>query len=277
MQDRHKIGRNDPCPCGSGKKHKKCCGSATHPQVPADKEVDYFKLNREIAYQGSIGQEREGFCIRYIAHKKTLFNKFKQQQLESAQAKGETVTCHIGCTFCCMDNISASLGECEAIVYYLYQNEAVLETFLRQYPEWQAQLDENKTEVDKLVRLFNQMCNSALTEESREAYLKQAIVYKSLGIPCSFLHDNRCLIYEVRPWVCASIAATTPDEWCNPAHLNWSKRSIIEFYPEHPVELPFYYGNSKHHIYEVIMPFMVYQILRRGFRYIKTLRDLEGL
>jgi hypothetical protein len=23
-----KIGRNDPCPCGSGKKHKKCCGAA---------------------------------------------------------------------------------------------------------------------------------------------------------------------------------------------------------------------------------------------------------
>jgi len=21
-----KIGRNDPCPCGSQKKHKKCCG-----------------------------------------------------------------------------------------------------------------------------------------------------------------------------------------------------------------------------------------------------------
>lgn len=22
----NKIGRNDPCPCGSGKKYKKCCG-----------------------------------------------------------------------------------------------------------------------------------------------------------------------------------------------------------------------------------------------------------
>ena len=22
-----KVGPNDPCPCGSGKKHKKCCGS----------------------------------------------------------------------------------------------------------------------------------------------------------------------------------------------------------------------------------------------------------
>ncbi|MCA9468620.1 MAG: SEC-C domain-containing protein [Nitrospira sp.] len=21
------MGRNDPCPCGSGKKYKKCCGS----------------------------------------------------------------------------------------------------------------------------------------------------------------------------------------------------------------------------------------------------------
>ena len=24
----HKVGRNDPCPCGSGKKYKKCCGGA---------------------------------------------------------------------------------------------------------------------------------------------------------------------------------------------------------------------------------------------------------
>jgi len=25
MKTRQKIGRNDPCPCGSGKKYKKCC------------------------------------------------------------------------------------------------------------------------------------------------------------------------------------------------------------------------------------------------------------
>ncbi|MFQ5901900.1 MAG: SEC-C metal-binding domain-containing protein, partial [Thermodesulfobacteriota bacterium] len=25
-RDSNKVGRNDPCPCGSGKKHKKCCG-----------------------------------------------------------------------------------------------------------------------------------------------------------------------------------------------------------------------------------------------------------
>ena len=25
-----KVGRNEPCPCGSGKKHKRCCGSTLH-------------------------------------------------------------------------------------------------------------------------------------------------------------------------------------------------------------------------------------------------------
>ncbi len=28
-----KIGRNDPCPCGSGKKFKKCCAAALPPDA----------------------------------------------------------------------------------------------------------------------------------------------------------------------------------------------------------------------------------------------------
>ncbi|MGC8719735.1 MAG: SEC-C metal-binding domain-containing protein [Thermodesulforhabdaceae bacterium] len=26
VKNKQKVGRNDPCPCGSGKKYKKCCG-----------------------------------------------------------------------------------------------------------------------------------------------------------------------------------------------------------------------------------------------------------
>jgi SEC-C motif-containing protein len=26
VRSQPKVGRNDPCPCGSGKKYKKCCG-----------------------------------------------------------------------------------------------------------------------------------------------------------------------------------------------------------------------------------------------------------
>ena len=28
-----KVGRNDPCPCGSGKKYKNCCGKVTNSEV----------------------------------------------------------------------------------------------------------------------------------------------------------------------------------------------------------------------------------------------------
>jgi uncharacterized protein len=29
QREHPKVGRNDPCPCGNGKKFKKCCGAAT--------------------------------------------------------------------------------------------------------------------------------------------------------------------------------------------------------------------------------------------------------
>jgi SEC-C motif-containing protein len=28
VRDQPKVGRNDPCPCGSNKKYKKCCGKS---------------------------------------------------------------------------------------------------------------------------------------------------------------------------------------------------------------------------------------------------------
>jgi len=32
----NKVGRNDPCPCGSGKKYKKCCGMYADGQTPTE-------------------------------------------------------------------------------------------------------------------------------------------------------------------------------------------------------------------------------------------------
>ncbi len=40
--DRRKVGRNDPCPCGSGKKYKKCC-------MEKDREEASFERARELA------------------------------------------------------------------------------------------------------------------------------------------------------------------------------------------------------------------------------------
>ena len=31
VRKKNQVGRNDPCPCGSGKKYKKCCGAGQFP------------------------------------------------------------------------------------------------------------------------------------------------------------------------------------------------------------------------------------------------------
>lgn len=41
-----KVGRNDPCPCGSGKKYKKCC------------------LNKEISFSSSVFDENESLTSK---------------------------------------------------------------------------------------------------------------------------------------------------------------------------------------------------------------------
>ncbi len=34
-----KIGRNDPCPCGSGKKYKKCCLMKTYTEIGKEESI----------------------------------------------------------------------------------------------------------------------------------------------------------------------------------------------------------------------------------------------
>src|SRR5512134_4016384 len=41
-----KIGRNDPCPCGSGLKYKKCCADKENAALPADLGEVYARKYR---------------------------------------------------------------------------------------------------------------------------------------------------------------------------------------------------------------------------------------
>ena len=47
------VGRNDPCPCGSGKKFKKCCANAEAEQrsPEARRALEFHRLDQELAEQ----------------------------------------------------------------------------------------------------------------------------------------------------------------------------------------------------------------------------------
>ena len=48
LNEKNKIGRNDPCPCGSGKKYKKCCYQQKSDFERSDNNVPPVKISEAI-------------------------------------------------------------------------------------------------------------------------------------------------------------------------------------------------------------------------------------
>ena len=44
--DYSKVGRNDPCPCGSGAKFKNCCIDKVEKRMRADRDAKLFGSNK---------------------------------------------------------------------------------------------------------------------------------------------------------------------------------------------------------------------------------------
>jgi len=266
MYMRHKIGRNDPCPCGSGKKYKYCHGAISNSMQPANKqEPDYFMMNKEIAYKGRIGRQRRDFCISFIEHKKERIKDLTGLQLETAATQGKRISCQKGCDLCCSMYVEATLQECEAIVYYLYQSERVLESFLRTYPQWRERIRKNGDLFKSCGRFWKEEVTPETARELMPAIREENERYMRQNIPCPFLDNHLCSIYEVRPYMCVALIAVSPPEWCNPQNPNepvtW--KAI-------PTEImkddSFYYRNLGRFVV-TIMPLVVYEILKNGVSY----------
>ena len=60
----HKIGRNDACPCGSGKKYKHCCDKPAAPTAPAD-ESHASAVERAVAWLAQ--HHRKAFAVALTA------------------------------------------------------------------------------------------------------------------------------------------------------------------------------------------------------------------
>ena len=268
-----KIRRNDACPCGSGKKYKKCCGTGLPFHAYSDPELDNFRFIKEMAYKGNIGRAREAFCTRYIDNKQSVTKAMEEAQLKEVKANGETITCHKGCTYCCYQHISTFLEESEAIVYYLYQHEQLLYDFLGKYPSWREEVRRNEPLFQRVNYTYNDVIADRSSEEKRKALMDAAEKYLKLQIPCPFLKEGSCSIYAVRPWPCASLVATTSPEWCSPTDKNKPKVYLSHSW-ESMLRIPFY--RSIDSIVST-MPIAVFNILQGGFHYLSVFLGLEGL
>jgi len=235
------------------------------------KRIDSIRLNKEIAYKGDIGRRRQDFCVDYIEKKKGIIKEMQDDQVQAAEKDGETITCPKGCAYCCLLYMQASIQECEAIVYYLYQNESALNIFLGNYKRWRKKLRENGDIFRDCAQAWMKKSAAGAGEEEMQAFIKETKRYQGQDTHCPFLHNNLCLIYEVRPFTCVGTVASTPPEWCNPSNPNepniyWSRTPAV-------IDKSFYYKEIKD-VVLAFMPIMVYGILEDGYR---TLSIATGL
>jgi tetratricopeptide (TPR) repeat protein len=84
-----KVGRNDPCPCGSGRKFKHCCESkmerAEAPQTQASPRASLSPALKQKAV-GPVSRRRGAREYRKIAEAMSLFKEIVQLDPQSSQA-----------------------------------------------------------------------------------------------------------------------------------------------------------------------------------------------
>ena len=216
-----------------------------------------------IAYKGRIGKKREAFCACYVDAKIQVLQEIGKKLASAELETGKKVTCEKGCIHCCSMYIEASIQECESIVYYLYHHDAALACFLRSYPTWRAQLKANGDIFKGRNKYWQTQPTVEMAASLWREFTEEEDRYFAQGIFCPFLSEGLCVIYEVRPYVCASYAAVTPPEYCRCGSLEQPKvvkaiphwvRSDRSFY--HPDKLPERVLST--------MPILVYEVLKSG-------------
>lgn len=266
---KRKIGRNDPCPCGSGKKYKHCCGAISSSMpLTARQGPDYFMMNKEIAYRGNIGRRRRDFCLEYMARKKVNLECLQTALEKKIQDEDRAITCKEGCSFCCSLYVEANLQECELIVYYLYQHNNILSDYLDRYPSWREKVKQNGDLYKRCGSYWGKDLRGVTKQEALEVwdeYSKETERYRLQNLTCPFLADNLCSIYEVRPYVCAAYVSTSPPEWCDIANQKKpALRNVMS--PEIMLDRSFYYRELENPVV-TFMPIAVYEILKTGVSY----------
>ncbi len=282
MIDRQSPSRNDPCPCGSGKKYKKCCGTTEDlvqigsSSIPSSELMESVAFHRRTAYIGSIGRKRKEFCTRYSAYKSKTLRSLAVRQAAEAKSLAKTVSCHKGCSFCCDYLVAVSIQESEAIIHYLYENEGALNAFLARYPAWYNELSRH---LDLLKRISQaaEVVNSqeVVTPEMLKIARRETTAFWDLHLHCPFLVDQACLIHPVRPFTCAGHYSLSPAEYCD---LSGGKEAEVRVVPpEFDAIQGQFWDERLNAPYEDMLPNVVFSTLTGGFGYLSSLPGLGKL
>ena len=134
-----KTGRNDPCPCGSGRKYKNCCLRTDGAAAPARPGTARHSDDYSYFVAGGLTRENEAAMDRVATalgaslaglspgrrvgqvHKIHAAKYEELRERDRAAGKPE-FTCHAGCSSCCQQAIRATAQEVDYIFDHIDEN-----------------------------------------------------------------------------------------------------------------------------------------------------------
>lgn len=217
--------------------------------------------------KGAHGLWRTEFCRGY----KDLLKKTRQNAFDSLEkslfAEEKTISCRSGCTYCCYHYVAVSLAQGIVIVDYLYKRKDLLKQFLDNYEKWRIDGESITDEIDRIR--IDALSSAIPTHQIIVDTRSLSTRYRKINVPCPFLVDNRCSIYEVRPLACSGHHSVSPPDYCAPTAQQEPdiRQSISD--DKDLIEMIHLTG-SQLMLYELALPTMVYRLLTEGSSAIKT-------
>lgn len=232
--------------------------------------------NRDAAYKGEIGRRRLQFCHDYTAYKHEALAHGAKLLREGVVAEGKSITCQQGCAFCCNLYVFTTLQEAEGIVYHLYQHEAALEHFVAAYPPWHRGLGLVGSKLPRIDRMIAKNLTTGLSGVEQNQLDADLNEYAGRQVPCPFLVDNCCSVYELRPFACAAVVAVTPPELCAPDASGTNLADYRKIEVKLDQEMP-YFIKTRNPIIFGCLPAMANSLLERGYSFLAGIEGLEEL
>jgi Fe-S-cluster containining protein len=243
------------------------------PSSPLPADVARWRAQ---AYRGPLGAERAAFCQDYTEHKQKEIAELSRLLKQKVEAENKSISCGLGCDPCCHVYVVASLAECEAIVHYLYRHEETLRLFLRNYARWRAAAEPVMADIFEVSHLRQKQMDGQADAADQGALDAALAAYASLYLPCLFLQKGACSIYEVRPYVCAALAATSPRECCIPGHPRRREVRLLKAEVNLDEDMP-YFANPAAKVGLTCLPPLVNEILTRGWDFLGSVPGCERL
>lgn len=130
----------------------------------------------------------------------------EQQRITAA---GQVISCARGCAACCRMLVPVSAPEAFALRDMVANvPEAARQAIHRRLADTIARLEQ--------AGLLAQLREAAETDRPITDEMMEPLnrAYYALKIPCPFLENETCSIYEDRPAACRELLVTSPAEWC---------------------------------------------------------------